>query len=430
MDIELILLRVGIGLAFYILRGGGRTLTSNTKTKPNINRFGEVLNETIEKYNLVKQDIADFCNVDSSIFSKLKNGGESSFEKILRIVRRICVLTEPSKEKELMLIYIQGIRQPKNIKCAMEYSDTHNQLDESQMLCDKAFKLANWENKLDEFAELYSLRLKRKRNNIALEEWYEEIIKCKPKTDEMKTFRSLLIMLYYHDSGKYHKILDAVTEVRVSIEELETNYLRFSFGMRLNQRLQAVYLHNICDFEKARTLAIESKENPVGRRFVAYANLTIGLSYFHDKTSSNKAIEYLQKSVDIYLEIEEHDIAMTILEKIDFIKIFHGIDISFDTIKHQQNKALWLILNNKQTDGLKILNDLDISKGKNPLREYIKGLATNDVTYFWESLITYINERGDRLYGILPRDQLLKLGEREIAINGYYDTKKVGGRGV
>ncbi len=101
--------------------------------------------------------------------------------------------------------------------------------------------------------------------------------------------------------------------------------------------------------------------------------------------------------------------------KIEFISILRGRGI--DCIEIEQNIALNYIINGQKEEGLKILDKLDIT----PERLYMKGVATDDPSYFWQSLDGFI-KRGDRLYGLFTVQELKRLGEREEAIDMVYNN--------
>ena len=64
--------------------------------------------------------------------------------------------------------------------------------------------------------------------------------------------------------------------------------------MRVNQILQATYLRNICDFEKAKELAREALDNSIGKRFDAASYVNLGDSYIHEEDPT-QAIRYFEK---------------------------------------------------------------------------------------------------------------------------------------
>jgi hypothetical protein len=86
-----------------------------------------------------------------------------------------------------------------------------------------------------------------------------------------------------------------------------------------------------------------------------------------------------------------------------------------------QNKAFKLIKEGNNSQALEIIDKLDEVEGESPLKLYLRGLATNDVDYHWKSLEMYIRDRGDRLFSILPYNELIHLKQNKNGVNALYN---------
>ncbi|MEW9502535.1 hypothetical protein [Jeotgalibacillus marinus] len=116
-----------------------------------------------------------------------------------------------------------------------------------------------------------------------------------------------------------------------------------------------------------------------------------------------RAIRYFEKSIEIYKEIGLDFAVKWMRQKVDFISILRGKKIDF--IQDDHNIALKYILNGQKEIGLKIIDKLDPT----PETLYMKGIATDDSKYLWESLEGYM-KHGDRLYGLYTIQELKRLG--------------------
>ncbi|MEW9503202.1 AimR family lysis-lysogeny pheromone receptor [Jeotgalibacillus marinus] len=379
--------------------------------------FGNTIKDLLEKREIKQKDFAEECGMTTSLLNKVLNSGrESEFEKILTLVRRIIAHHGQLQEEKMMSLYISGIRNSSNIKSAMEYCDTHDMKETLQILCDRADSMADHKNQLKEYSTMYQLNMERKNQQFeenVTKELFNKIISQKNKVEEMKIFQSILEIVMFQQEKKINKIIDYTPKLEIQLENSKSKLIK-SFNMRLNNVLQTVYLRNICDFEKSRDLSFESLRISIGNRFEAASYVNLGDSCIHDEDPT-LAIEYLEKSIQIYKEIGLDDAADWMVEKIEFISILRGKKI--DSIKHETNKALKYILDGRKEDGLKLLDTLKAT----PKTQFIRGMGTDDPENFWDSLDGYM-ERGDRLYGLFSVLELKRLGEREKVVDMVYNA--------
>ncbi|MEW9503078.1 AimR family lysis-lysogeny pheromone receptor [Jeotgalibacillus marinus] len=384
-------------------------------------RFGVTLKELLKKRGIKQKDLSEKCGVSTSLLNKVINHDrESHFEIILTLVQTIIDFDKQLQEKELMDSYVHKIRNSSNIKMAMEYCDTRDMRETLKMLCERADSKANHKNNLKEYSTMYKLNMERRNqeselnDNVSME-LFQKIMCQNNKTEEMQIFQSIIEILLFNQEIKYLKLIDLIPKLETKFEKIEKeSYVNKSLKMRFNQLQQVTYLRNICDFKKVRELAYEALDHSMGRRFDAARVVHIGESYIHQEDPTD-AIKYLTKSIEIYKELGLDFAADWMLEKIEFIGILRGR--KFDFVKHDSNIALNYILDGQKEVGLKILDNLDTT----PKTLYIKGVATDDASYFWKSLEGYMR-RGDRLYGLFSVQELKRLGEREEAVDMLYNN--------
>ncbi|MEW9502531.1 AimR family lysis-lysogeny pheromone receptor [Jeotgalibacillus marinus] len=380
--------------------------------------FGVRVKDILEKHEIKQKDLAADCGINISSLNKILNAGrESDFRKILALIQKIILMDGNLQEEEFMSYYIREIQNPMNIKPAMEYCDTHDMRETLEMLCERADYKADHKNRLKEFSTMYRLNMERKDQQdekYVSKELFNKVISQNNKTKEMKIFQLILELENYHQERNFYKLIASLPKLKNQLDQSENNFQTPSFKMRFNKLLQTIYLRNICDFKKARELANEALDLSIGKRFDAASYVNLGDSHIHD-ADPTQAIRYLEKSIKLYNDIGLDFAAKMMRNKIEFISILRGREI--DCIKIEQNVALKYIINGQKEAALKILDKLDIT----PERLYMKGVATDDPSYFWKSLDGFM-KRGDRLYGLFTVQELKRLGERADTIDMVYNN--------
>ncbi len=111
-----------------------------------MDKLRQTLLNAIEIKGVNRTEIAKSVGLKSSsrVTEFLNNGEEMAFDIVLKIVRSL----NPSKEFDLMEIYIEEVSTPKNIKMAMEYSSAHRLLNSLEYLIGltKTEQLQIWTN--------------------------------------------------------------------------------------------------------------------------------------------------------------------------------------------------------------------------------------------------------------------------------------------
>ncbi|MEW9503298.1 AimR family lysis-lysogeny pheromone receptor [Jeotgalibacillus marinus] len=223
-------------------------------------------------------------------------------------------------------------------------------------------------------------------------------------------------MYVHYQELNFYKIIALLPKLKVKLDQNQNSYIQTSLKMRTNYLLQNVYLRNICDFKKVRELAHEALKNPIGKRFDAVSYVNLGDSHIHDEDPT-QAVQYLEKSIELYKELGLGFAVNWMQNKIELISIRRGRKL--DQIYIDHNIAFNHIMNGEKEKGLALLDKVDVT----PDTLYIKGMVTDNRDYFWKSLNGYL-KRGDRLYGLLPVQELKRLGENEEMINMVYNNLK------
>ena len=104
---------------------------------------------------------------------------------------------------------------------------------------------------------------------------------------------------------------------------------------------------------------------------------------------------------------------------------FYGVKLTHpDEVCSTKCLALLLIKSGKSYQSIGIIDSIEQDEGISPMTLYLRGLAKGDPDCHWQSLEMYIKYRGDRLFAILPRNELLHLNENKYGVNALYNILK------
>ncbi|MFS1519656.1 AimR family lysis-lysogeny pheromone receptor [Bacillus sp. SCS-151] len=390
--------------------------------------FGTEFKKLIKKYPISQKELAEKFGIDETTFSKvLKGTRESDFEKILAAVKYIATFSKKIKVEKLMLLYIRELRNYDNVKVAMEYCDTHNFLGQLQRLCEYFWSKAKESNELKAWADLYYLSIQRKLGKISLTDWYTKLklMEIEPSCKELEIYRSLRALENDNFNRNFVNISNDMLELKEIIAEVENTYLRFSFGVRLGEFLQTIYVRS-GRFDEAEELALQTLGFSIGKGFNAFATITLAERNIQDQFEI--AVQYFKKAADIYREMDRPEVVSEIVKKMHFVQLVHGVNVPMEELEHKQNIAFKYILSGNTAEGLTLLEQVEDEEDyQEPLRDYMRGLATGDREFYWKSLSELI-EQNDKLYGFFPMQALLRLGESETGVKGLYNIHKAESR--
>jgi len=384
-------------------------------------KFGNKIRYILEKKDIQHSELAKECGITRSTFSKLINSGrELDFSTVSKLVRGLDVPYR--QEEELMSYYIRDIKNPSNIKQGLEYCDLNDMREMLELLCERAEIKSSHTNMLGEYASIYRLNLARKdqeSKKTVSSELFSEIISMNTKTEDMTILKSYLVVAMYYQELNFHKVQDSMKILEYQLENNSNSLLYESLEVRSNQLFQIIKLRLFTDFEELRKLAFYSLERKIGRRFQAASLVRIGLSL--SREDPIQAIEYVERGINIYEEMKLGFAVRWMQDKIEFIKISHGMELEIDQIQDAQNMALKHVMDGRKDLGLSILSELEIT----PKLLFIKGIAFNDPEYHWDSLKGHMKS-GDRLSGWYVVQELIKLGEKDDVINLVYNNISSG----
>jgi len=374
-----------------------------SKNKP----VGLTLKHIFDKTDKKIVDILANVDVSRSFVERLFKGKESQFDMVISIGRFL-----DCDSKSLIAQYCEEIEMPKNFLYALEFCDRSNKLDLVDRLIGRSEDKTLPE--LREMRRLYQISLQRKRDGRKenLERMLLAVKEIESSTPISQAYQKFVEIQLYYELKEYAIVRRSLNELK--IEGIDDSFFYESFRWRLNQVEQSIALRFHADFKKSRELAFELLEMSDSKYFHAFAYGNLGLSYaFTNK--KEEALHYLNKSQQLYSETGMNNSVWD--ETIEFFKVLWGHTIELENIKSLKNLALRLTKIGNNFQSLKIIDKIEEIDGETPMGLYLKGLALDDESYHWRSLELYIRERGDKLFALLPKSELIRLNQNQYGVN-------------
>lgn len=373
--------------------------------------LGLTLKRIFDKTDMKIVDILSNTNVSRSFVERLFRGKESRFDLVLPIIKFL-----ECDEKTLISQYCEEIQMASNFLYALEYCDRRNNLSQLERLLERS--KGKTLPQLREMRELYAISLKRKKDGSKenLEKTLLQAREFNASTTVSRTFHKLVEIQLFYELKEFGVVHGLLKELKV--EKIDDAFFSESFQWRLNQVQQSIALRFNADFEKTRELAFELIRISDSKYFHAFAYGHLGLSYAFTY-KKEEALRYLNKSQQLYKATGMVNNVWD--ETIEFFKILWGQQIEPEDVSSLKNLALMLIKSGKSFQSRPILDKIEQVEGVSPMSLFLRGLATQDADYHWQSLEIYIRDRGDRLFAILPRNELIRLKENKFGVNALYN---------
>lgn len=380
----------------------------------------EMIRNISDKRELTFKQIAHSTGISpSSISNFLNEKSEIGFYAAFKIVRYLL----PEQESEVMNEYCLKQKKPENLRLSMEYASIQNMTDLLGKLVESQLHSNNVTNR--DWAKVYELDYRWKRGKIKPFELLERNRELQVKSIEM------IFMRYYFDFNSYYYqkergLLYYITEnMNAIFKELTDPFLFKCFYARLHSGLAKQKLFN-GELENARFYAQKVIDDQISLEIVATMYHLLGLSYLYE--SGSKALDYLHRSKELFKKLKNDFEYLNIDRSILFVSNYWGIQasISIDDRREEpeylQEVAFQEIRNGNLIKAKHILQSIKeetLDIGDKAFQNYYLGLCTQNTDYFYKSLALF-NESGNKFYGKLPCIELLKAGEKEIAVTTAY----------
>jgi hypothetical protein len=345
------------------------------------------------------KEIANAAGITNSALSHFKSGTELKFPHLLKIAKFIFEGNYMAKFKEWCL----NLNQPANIRYALEYLAVNRQIEELEELIVKVNNKYSSKD-LTDWAKGYSiLALYLKGNEPCTV--LNQLRLYTPKTCEMKVLALITEIWCRNKMREYSTMNSLVSGLDLTINEIKDDFIKESYGLRVKEVLAFVNLYKLNNKEIARKYAEEIISKNFSPTFTANASYLLGMSYLFD--NYDKCLGNIMKHRELLIESE----------RIAEIEIIDNNDLPFiNNIWKKHNKqpetndisekAHYEALNGDKKLALELIDDAIEKEGLSGFKLYYKALATDDKSLFMQSLIFFINRKGDKFYAGLPYERL------------------------
>ena len=360
-----------------------------------------------------------FAEILAKIAGSYSNGGNlkrvlsdpkkefDNFNGLLRIIEHIW----KNDSVKMMVKYSNEVDpNKKTARNLLEYLATNREFEAFNNLINRMDSCKN--NESLEWAKVYKMQYKYEVASSPDD--YHEILKeisdIHVTIEELKVYKKLILSYCFNQLDNFVMFKLISEEIKREIDSIENEYIKESYTIRTCEVLAYYYLRICNDVEAARECADRLISSNARDAFKAYAYYIKGYSYLF--TSYDKAIEYLNKSKEIYITLNrEHDIK-TLTDKIEFVKVYWN-KLKDNKCFHLNNKIL-----NDIKNGSNMTNSLNESIGVIDVEFhlYLDGLNSNDNKKLMLSLIKY-TKKNDLFSANLPKLELLKNGYDEDILN-------------
>lgn len=346
------------------------------------------------------QDIADAAELTKGALSHFKNkGAELNFPALLKVAEFVYNNNYIKKFKRWCLQF----NKPKNICYALEYLALNRQTSELEELI-KKINVDRHDQKLQEWAQGYSILSSYLKGNDPAEV-LNELRLFSPKTSEMKILSLITEVWCRNKMREYSTMASLVAGLDLSITEIKDAYIQESYALRLKEALAFVNLYKFNDKELARKYANEIILADFSATFNANASYLLGMSYLFD--SYDECLGNILRHRELLNEAgRDAEIEIIDNNDIPFIKnVWKKHKEQPETNDISERAHYEAVAGSKQL-ALELIDEAIESSGLSGFKLYYRALATNDKSIFMQSLIYFINKKGDKFFANLPYQHL------------------------
>lgn len=344
------------------------------------------------------QDIAKAAGITKSALSHFKSGTELKFHTLLKIAKYVF----KNNYFETFKTWCLTLSQPKNIRFALEYLALNRQHVELGELIEKIRKEYSTKE-LTDWADTYSILLSYLKGEEPSEVLNIARKHC-PKTPETKILQAMIITYCKIKLREYTSISPVIDDLQNAIEEIKDDYIRESFKIRISEILAYVSLH-LNNPEEARKHAKAIISSDICATLSAHSYYIVGMSYLfsnYDECLGN-IIKYRESLINLERDKEVKIVDNNDLPFINSVWGKHARRPETDDISevgHYEAKY-----GNKEL-ALELIEKSIEEDGVSGFKLYYKALATNDKALFMQSLIYFVNVKGDKFFANLPYEKL------------------------
>jgi hypothetical protein len=345
------------------------------------------------------KDVASAAGITKSALSHFKSGTELKFPHLLKIAKFIFEGNYMAKFKEWCL----NLNQPSNIRYALEYLAVNRQIKELEELITKINNKYSSKDLID-WAKGYSLLAMYLKGNEPCSV-LNQLRLYTPKTCEMKVLTLITEIWCRNKMREYSTMNSLVSGLDLTIDEIKDDYIKESYELRVKEILAFVNLYKFNNKEIARKYAEEIISKNFSPTFNANASYLLGMSYLFD--NYDKCLGNIMKHRELLIESGRNaEIEVIDNNDLPFIKNIWKKHSKQPKTNDISEKAHYEALNGDKKLALELIDDAIEKEGLSGFKLYYKALATDDKSLFMQSLIFFINRKGDKFYANLPYEQL------------------------
>lgn len=340
------------------------------------------------------------------------------FNAILAIIRELF----PEQEKELMMEVTKTLDPNKHIaRVALEYATINKHEELKKYLLEKLASAKNIESK--DFAFIYDVYAKLSNGEIPSREGIQMINRKGFTSYEAQVFSRIVLMYeYYFRLELFDNILELMDIVKPELDDINDQYLKEQYKIRINLLMVAVCLHKGM-VEESREYAYSIlKCNNIPNYTEVTTLLNLGNSFIME--DYNKSFEYLKKGLDLAIKYNLENSITQLKSSLNFLMNYWGEEPKYLNFNSREifdihEIAFMYIRKGNKNKALEILNSInqdDMSNWQKGFHYFYRGLIDNNKENYYKS-VTYFKLTGDRFYRQLPLIELKKLGENEVLLN-------------
>jgi hypothetical protein len=343
------------------------------------------------------KQLAMSIGIDPSAFSHLKKGTEIGFPYLLKISQ----LLAGDKFDTILRDWCLKLHKPQNIKYALEYLSINGFKDELKIVLDQ---ISNCNRELTDWAQAYKI-LHMYLDMADAPTILLELKNYNPKLPETKILYDIIEIYCKQLNTEYSSMCSLSENLIPVIDNLEDEYIKKCYTIRLKELLSHVYLFNYNKPSKAREYAYEVIFSNIGAKFAAHSYYIVGMSFLHEDFT--KCLENIME----YRKICER------LGREDLVNIVDNNDIPFvrsvwkkhneaPVTKDVSEIAHYEAMCGDKAKALELVETAIAAQGISGYKLYYKALATDDKSLFMQSMIYFITKSGNKFAAQLPYEHL------------------------
>lgn len=344
-------------------------------------------------------DIAKAGGISKAAITDFRDGAELKFHTLLKIAKFVFKGSYMREFKNWCL----NLHWPKNIRHALEYLAINRQNNELETLIQKIrteytdAKLLNW-------ADGYEILLQYLKGD----DYIGVLNKIREFNSKTKEMDVLITIVEVWCRYKLHDFLTMEALIRgleFSVKEIKEDFIKESYFVRLKEAQSYVCLYKMDDRENARKYAEEIISSNISPTFTAGATYLLGMSYLFDDYDA--CLGNILRHRELLIEAgREKEVSIIDNNDIPFINNIWKKYSEQPKTSDISEKAHYEAVAGDKVLAVELVDKAIEQSGLSGFRAYYKALATNDMSLFMQSMIIFINKKGDKFYANLPYQHL------------------------